>query len=511
MFQLMFNHEFDAITREIPHWEKEEDIPQPIRNFIIEISNKRVIYEKSTKKFYCGTCLAELENQNYCKKCDRKYKAVLRAERKASNKEIKIIEKLMFSKIKDLEDTYDYFAFDIVGENVILYHLKEDVKYDNPFMLLSYKQSSLIVDLSSSYYVEKEGITNLRTKEFISFKNLEEYNNKLEKEELEDKEFREFEEIYLNSYLSNFYTENLSSLKDTIYKYSKLWELKDYLKKERIFSISQFTMNPLFYSSFEYLVNYKLYDLAWQIPEWFKRGKNFKERIGVDKKYLPFMSENNITVEEFKIMQMYPTTDREILRFFKNYSWNMDRLKKENLDLGEVKKYLESENLSSHFLEEYFDYLTMASELNLDLKDKRVVYPSNLKEAHDKLYNQIEVVNDPVIEEKIKRLSTILSMNTYEDEKYLIYPASSIEDLVEESRQQKNCVRTYCEMVAKNESQIYFMRKKTELDKSLVTIEVQENHIVQARVKYNELPNEDLMSILNKWEQTLIPIINVNS
>jgi len=48
-------------------------------------------------------------------------------------------------------------------------------------------------------------------------------------------------------------------------------------------------------------------------------------------------------------------------------------------------------------------------------------------------------------------------------------------------------------MIAKNESQIYFMRKKTELAKSLVTIEVKENHITQARVKYNKLPSEELM------------------
>ena len=120
----------------------------------------------------------------------------------------------------------------------------------------------------------------------------------------------------------------------------------------------------------------------------------------------------------------------------------------------------------------------------------------------------MEVINDPIIDEKIKSLSVVLSLNKYEDETYVIYPASSIQDLVEESRQQKNCVRTYCEMVSNNESQIYFMRKKSELDKSLVTIEVRDKHIIQARVKYNKLPNNELNEILNKWEKTLIPITN---
>ena len=52
------------------------------------------------------------------------------------------------------------------------------------------------------------------------------------------------------------------------------------------------------------------------------------------------------------------------------------------------------------------------------------------------------------------------------------------------------------------------MRKKSELEKSLVTIEVYKNRIIQARIKYNELPSQELMDILKKWEQTLIPITN---
>jgi len=103
---------------------------------------------------------------------------------------------------------------------------------------------------------------------------------------------------------------------------------------------------------------------------------------------------------------------------------------------------------------------------------------------------------------------SILSFNKYEDDEYIIYPATSIQDLVEESRQQKNCVRTYCEAISNNESQIYFMRRKEELDKSFVTIEVNDKKIIQARVKYNELPSKEINEILNKWEQNLIPITN---
>ena len=98
----------------------------------------------------------------------------------------------------------------------------------------------------------------------------------------------------------------------------------------------------------------------------------------------------------------------------------------------------------------------------------------------------------------------------YEDDNYVIYPVSSIKDLVEESRQQKNCVRTYCERIADNECQIYLMRKKEDINKSFVTIEIHDNKIVQARLKYNEIPSEDIYKILKDWEKNLISVIAQN-
>ena len=71
-----------------------------------------------------------------------------------------------------------------------------------------------------------------------------------------------------------------------------------------------------------------------------------------------------------------------------------------------------------------------------------------------------------------------------------------------------NCVRNYCLDVSNNECQIYFMRYKDNLSKSLITIEVRDGKIVQARAKYNELPGEDEMKILKKWERDIISITN---
>ena len=50
------------------------------------------------------------------------------------------------------------------------------------------------------------------------------------------------------------------------------------------------------------------------------------------------------------------------------------------------------------------------------------------------------------------------------------------------------------------------MRKKDEMDKSLVTIEVENNKVIQALTRYNEEPSSSLLKVVKKWEENLIPI-----
>lgn len=516
MFQLKFDDKFNNITRDIPHWETEADIPDNIKKFITDTSDKRVIYEESTKKFYCGKCVRELDSNNYCKKCDIQHKKYT-SEDIFDYIDVQEIHSMAPRKdwYEDFylpDEDYNYFVFDIIGENVILYNIVEEVTYYNPFFKTPYKSSTLYIDTSNSYYIEKNGVTNLEDNVFISFKNINEYvenfkngscpENKTKIQSIIEKIEYKIHEAYI-------YVDNLILLKDTIYRYSKIWELDNFLKEQNYFRISQFIYYPLYYPQFEYLMKHKLYDLVLNAYRWFQSGKNFKEVFGIDKKYLPVMVENNITYNEFRILQIYPTTDIEIIRFFSSYCYLIEMLsQKIKVDLIKLKDYLLENGLSHHYICDYVDYIDMAKKLQLDLNDKKVLYPKNFIETHDELFTRVEVMKDPLINEKIKSLSCVLAFNRYEDDDYVIYPASSIEELIDESSQQHNCVRGYCERVADNDSQIYFMRKKTDLNKSLVTIEVHDREIVQARVKYNELPSEELNYILHKWEKNLIPITN---
>ena len=76
------------------------------------------------------------------------------------------------------------------------------------------------------------------------------------------------------------------------------------------------------------------------------------------------------------------------------------------------------------------------------------------------------------------------------DEKFIILPAPNLKALQDESTQQNNCVRTYAEKYANGICDIYFMRNITEPKKSLVTVEVKNNKIVQSRLKHNADPKK---------------------
>lgn len=66
-----------------------------------------------------------------------------------------------------------------------------------------------------------------------------------------------------------------------------------------------------------------------------------------------------------------------------------------------------------------------------------------------------------------------------------IYPDST-QDIKDEAASQNNCVASYIDKVIDGRCHILFLRKKNKPDESLVTIEVRNNHIVQARRRFND-------------------------
>ena len=500
MLQMMFDKDFDQVNVDLSYILTIDDIPFDIKEFISNTSNKRVFFETKTQQFYCSKCLQKIDSNGYCSHCEIEH-GIHKIE------DIDVVEVYEISNTHKHLLNYDveYLFFYIEDNNIFLYDVIDNVSYNNPFYARPYRSSKLVIDTSKSYLILKDGLIKLDNKEYISFKDMDHIIEQLD-------DFFDMtslcEKLFFNNIEAYLYTDNLKELKNGIYKYTRLWEIGEYLKEERYFTIPQLTLYPLYYKQFEYLINYKLYNLALNVPFLFKDGRNFKEIFGVDKKYLNFMVQNDINEMEFNLFKKTLIDDIDILRYFSHYYWLLDDdlFKTIKIDLRKLKDYLEKNSLKDNMID-YFDYIRMGIELGIDMERKEVLYPQDLRVAHDDLYNQIEVIDNQEINNKIEEIANLLSINNYEDDNYVIYPVSSIEMLVDESRQQKNCVRVYAERIAEGKCQIYFMRRKRDINKSFVTIEVIDNKMVQARIKYNKVPDDDINKILAKWEKTLVTVI----
>lgn len=104
-----------------------------------------------------------------------------------------------------------------------------------------------------------------------------------------------------------------------------------------------------------------------------------------------------------------------------------------------------------------------------------------------------------------KRVNTKMEV-TIGDYKF-IYPKTT-KDIKDEAVQQSNCVASYIDKVIDGSCDIILMRKKNDVENSLVTVEVRNGKVVQARQRFNESVNESEQKALNKYDEFLSKLNN---
>lgn len=324
---------------------------------------------------------------------------------------------------------------------------------------------------------------------------------------LDETKWRQYTRSYSIIDYSILFPNNLKKiLQNTEFKYSYIWDIAKHCTyidiPELLENNSEDDLKKV-----ELLAKMKLYNLALSQKE-FNCFGTFQSIFGVSKDYYPFMRRNNITYKQLKILRLLQEKDMKKIRYLEKFVDYIDS----TYELEEISNYISL----NHFIKYskihhrtiktylYKDYLRFAKILGLDLKNKKYAFPKNLKEAHDELEKQYEVQNKEIIQKAITKRGKALSINKYNDNQFIITPACTLSDLIDESRQQNNCVRTYAEKYAIGSCDIYFMRNINKPEKSLVTVEVKNNKIVQSRIKNNNDPTKKQQEFLEKWENTIL-------
>lgn len=149
----------------------------------------------------------------------------------------------------------------------------------------------------------------------------------------------------------------------------------------------------------------------------------------------------------------------------------------------------------SYVIKELYDYAKMMKSISPKF-DK---YPRHFLTTHKiacRNYNRlIKEFSEEIFRSRIDK-SLEYSYKDYQ----FIYPKST-EEIKQEAVQQNNCVASYIDRVINGECHILFLRKKAEPEKSLVTIEVRNNCIVQARRRFNDPVTQEEQEVINKWNK----------
>lgn len=321
------------------------------------------------------------------------------------------------------------------------------------------------------------------------------------------KEWREYTRNYSLIDYSIVFPNNIKKLlKDTEYKHSCIWDIA---KHSTYIDLLQLLKNKSEYSinRIECLSKMKLYNLALRENE-FSCSGSFNSIFEVSKEYYPFMKRHNITYKQLKILRLLQEKDINKIRYlekFIDYDEDTSDLEEivQYINLNRFIKYAKMHhgNVKTYL---YKDYLRFAKCLGFDLKNNRYAFPKNLKQEHDKLEKQYKIQNKILTQKAIKKRGKELLKNKYKNSKFIILPALTLKALQDESEQQNNCVRTYAEKYATGTCDIYFMRDIKNQKKSLVTVEVKNNKVVQSRIKNNNAPNEKQLQFLQKWERNVL-------
>ena len=162
------------------------------------------------------------------------------------------------------------------------------------------------------------------------------------------------------------------------------------------------------------------------------------------------------------------------------------------LYLDHLKTFEAIENMG-YLIREIYDYAKMMSEISQKF-DK---YPRHFLTTHRIACRNYNRLKKEFSEELFKKRINKDYECTYKDYVF-VYP-ECIQDIRDEAVSQNNCVASYIDIVINGDCHIMFLRKKSSPKESLVTIEIRDNKIVQAKRRFNYPVTEKDQEAIDYW------------
>ena len=330
------------------------------------------------------------------------------------------------------------------------------------------------------------------------------------------------------------YQRNLSdTLKDTPWAYSQL---------EAFSGIASFSGVATFLSAYikrpkiEHLIKMKLYRLvsgiiyggysysALQAINF--NGENMRAILGIDRPYFPLLRELDPSIDQLHLIRQLlqadhkPSTE-QIKWFIASKISNANAAKEllAHMSVHKLQRYVEQQFAPEDeaalkrvdyykmntLITDYHDYLCMCKELQYDVKNSFILFPRELKAAHDSVAKTLKDKRTAEHEKAIAgSFDEWQKRYQYQSKELMMIPPHSAKEIVDEGAALHHCVRLYVKNVAEKKSVILFVRSVDEPDKSLCTVEVKDGQVTQARGFDNEEPPAQITAFIEQWKQRVL-------
>jgi len=154
---------------------------------------------------------------------------------------------------------------------------------------------------------------------------------------------------------------------------------------------------------------------------------------------------------------------------------------------------------------EYRDYLDMCGKLEYDLSNSFILYPKDLRKAHDKVQKLLKAKADAQLRRDFKAAMEAISghLDFERDGMRMILPATP-DEIIAEGQTLHHCVGSYVDRVAKHECIILFIRQCEDVTKPFYTVEVRNKKVVQVRGMRNSDPTPEVKKFMDRWERQVL-------
>ena len=153
----------------------------------------------------------------------------------------------------------------------------------------------------------------------------------------------------------------------------------------------------------------------------------------------------------------------------------------------------------SSFWSSWADYMNQQVLLFGEVRDK---YSEHLSSDEQILTYRCSRLKMQASQEAFQKTADYLCDFEYSSGAYCILAPKKPDDLVEEGRQLSHCVGTYADRVAARDTFIFFLRKTSEPDRSLVTVQVEpDGRLGQVRGRFNRQPSPEQLRFVEKWHE----------